>query len=100
MYSLTSPYSFSCGNLVPSVFKGSPRFTLIGRASGGGTCAALPCPTASGALFSLSGTKQLSTVKNGSLYDIDRGVEPDFGIDKIATFYDREQLVDCIHDLK
>ena len=100
VYCLTSPASFSCGNLVPAVFKGSPRITLLGRASGGGTCAVLPCSTASGALFSLSGCKQLSTVKNGSFYDIDRGIEPDFGIDKIETFYDRSQLAEYIHMLR
>ncbi|MBO4903742.1 MAG: hypothetical protein J5367_00810, partial [Lachnospiraceae bacterium] len=35
LYCLTSPVSFSCGNLVPSVFKSSTYVTLIGQTSGG-----------------------------------------------------------------
>ena len=35
LYCLISPCSFSCGNLVPSVFKQSDKVTLIGKTSGG-----------------------------------------------------------------
>lgn len=100
VYCLISPQSFSCGNLVPAIFKGSPRITLIGRASGGGTCVVQPCTTACGTMIQISGNTQISTVKNGSFYDIDKGIEPDFGIDKAETFYNREQLVDFINSLK
>ena len=34
VYCLTSPVSFSCGNLVPCVFKNSNQVTIIGRTSG------------------------------------------------------------------
>ena len=100
VYCLISPESFSCGNLVPAIFKDSPRITLIGRDSGGGTCVVQPCTAANGATFQISGPCQLSTIRNGSFYDIDRGIAPDFGIDKVETFYDREQLVEFIHSLK
>ena len=38
-------------------------------------------------------------IRNGSMYDIDKGVEPDFTISKYDTMYDREKLVDFIHNL-
>ena len=39
-------------------------------------------------------------MKNGSLYNVDTGIEPDATITKFDTFYDREKLVDFIHALK
>ena len=38
-------------------------------------------------------------IKNGAMYDIDKGVEPDFVISKYETMYDREKLVEFIHNL-
>ncbi len=32
----------------------------------------------------------MSTYKNGSFYDIDRGAEPDHYIDRISDYYDRK----------
>ena len=34
----------------------------------------------------------MSAYKNGSNYDIDRGIEPDYTINNIANYYDREAL--------
>ena len=98
-YCLISASSFSCGNLVPAAFKGVTGITLLGQTSGGGTCTVLPCTTASGAVFAMSGTRQISTVKNGSFYNVDLGVEPDFVLSRMETFYDREALVEYIHTL-
>ena len=98
-YCLISGSSFSCGNLVPAAFKGAPDITLLGLTSGGGTCTVLPCTTASGGVFTISGTCQISTVKNGSFYNIDLGVEPDFVLSRMESFYDREKLVEYIHTL-
>lgn len=98
-YCLISSVSFSCGNLVPAFFKGKNGITLLGKTSGGGTCAVLPFTTASGALFTISSPLQISMIKNGSMYDIDKGVEPDFVISKYETMYDREKLVEFIHNL-
>lgn len=98
-YILTSFQSFSCGNLVPSAMKDHPNVTLIGRTSGGGSCIVRPCTTASGTIFCISSPIQISTMKNGSLYNADQGVVPDFTISKYETFYDREKLVDFIHQL-
>ena len=96
-YCLISPYSFSCGNLLPGCFKESGIVTLIGQKSGGGSCVVRPCTTASGAVFQISGSKQLTTVINGSFYNIDQGIEPDIRLTKFESFYDREGLVELIH---
>ena len=100
VYCLTSPNSFSCGNLVPAALKGLYGITLIGQASGGGSCFVLPCTSASGAQFQISGTGQISSIKNGSFYNADTGVEVDVPIRDLETIYDREKLVDFIHNIK
>ena len=100
LYCIISPISFSCGNLVPAFFKESHRVTLIGQRSGGGSCVVLPCTSASGTTFQISGTKQIALVRNGSFYNVDQGVEPDITLTKIESFYDREGLVELIHNTK
>ena len=100
LYCLVSPVSFSCGNLVPAIFKDSNRVTLIGRKTGGGSCVVLPCTSASGTQFQISGTKQIAMVKNGSFYNVDQGVEPDIPLIHPESFYDREGLVELIHNTK
>ena len=98
-YCLISSLSFSCGNLVPAALKGAPNVTLLGRTSGGGSCVVRPCTTASGAVFLISSPKQISYVRNGSLYNVDQGTDPDCFISRLDTMYDRQKLVDFIHDL-
>jgi C-terminal processing protease CtpA/Prc len=100
LFCLTSPLSFSCGNLVPCVFKNSNDVTLIGRTSAGGSCVVLPLSTAYGSFFQISGPHRLAFTKNGSFYDIDQGAEPDFTIAFPETFYDREGLTDYINTLR
>ena len=97
---LTSPNSFSCGNLVPCALKSSNRATLMGRTSGGGSCVVLPLSTADGSAFQISGFLRLSYIKNGSFYDIDQGTEPDYPLMRPASFYDREALTEYINTLK
>ena len=97
LYCIISPLSFSCGNLVPAIFKESHRVTLIGQRSGGGACVVLPCTSASGTTFQISGTKQIAMVRNGSFYNVDQGVEPDIPLTRIESFYDRPGLVELIH---
>ena len=100
LFCLESPVSFSCGNLVPCAFKSSNKVTLLGRASGGGACVVLPLSTADGSAFRISGPLQLSFLKNGAFYDIDRGAEPDFPLMKPESFYDRPALVDYINAIR
>lgn len=99
LYCLISPVSFSCGNLVPAALKSSQKVTLIGRTTGGGSCSVQPMTTAYGTVFQVSSAMQMSFLKNGSFYDIDQGVEPDYYINNIANYYDREALTDFINNL-
>ena len=99
-FALITPVSFSCGNLVPSVFKNSNEVTLIGRTSGGGSCVVLPLSTAYGTHFRISGPNRLAFTKNGSFYDIDQGAEPDISLMFPESFYDREALTEYINTIK
>ena len=99
VYCLISPLSFSCGNLVPAVFKYSQRVTLMGRTSGGGSCIVRSMSSAWGSLFTISSQYRMSFFKNGSFYDIDQGVDPDIYLANIANFYDREKLTAYINNL-
>ena len=99
LYCLISPVSFSCGNLVPAALKSAQQVTLMGRTSGGGSCVVQPVSSAWGALFQISGAQRMSFLKNGSFYDIDQGIDPDYYIDDIAHFYDRKALTIYINGL-
>jgi hypothetical protein len=99
LFCMTAPNSFSCGNLVPSVLKNSHRVTNIGQTSGGGACVVHFLSTADGCAFQLSGPLRLAYTKNGSFYDIDQGVEPDFVIAKPELFYDREYMSKYVNEL-
>ena len=99
LYCLISPVSFSCGNLVPAALKSSQKVTLLGRTSGGGSCVVQPVSSAWGTVFQISGAQRMSFLKNGSFYDIDQGIEPDYYIDHIENFYNRAALTDYINSL-
>ncbi len=99
IFILVSPVSFSCGNLVPAALKASDKVTLIGRTTGGGSCILQPLSTAWGTFFQISGPLRMSFLKNGSFYDIDTGVAPDFTLIKPERYYDREKLTEYINGL-
>ena len=99
IYVMISPSSFSCANLVAAASK-AYYITLVGQPSSGGACVILPCCTASGALFQISGTKQLSIVRNGAFYNIDKGIEPDIYLSTREAFYDREWLAEYLHSIR
>ena len=99
LYCLTSPVSFSCGNLVPCLFKESGKVVLLGQTSGGGACVVHTSVAADGTIFCYSGNRHICTVKNGSYYSVDQGAAPDFTISDPAHFYDREWLTDFIANL-
>ncbi len=52
-----------------------------------------------GTEFQISGPIRMSYNKNGSFYDIDQGVAPDYVIPTPDQFYDREYLTGYINDL-
>ena len=47
----------------------------------------------------MSSNMRMSFLKNGSFYDIDQGVDPDYYIDKISNLYNRPALTDFINNL-
>ena len=99
VFCLISPLSFSCGNLLPAVFKNFQKATIIGRTSGGGSCTILPLSTAWGSSIQISGFNRMSFFKNGSFYDIDQGIDPDIYLTHISSFYNREKLTEYINGL-
>ena len=72
---------------------------LLGKTSGGGSCVVQHMTTAWGTTFQTSGYRRIAFVKNGSYYDVDRGVEPDHIIDTYEHFFDRNALTEYIHGL-
>ena len=99
LYCLISPVTFSCGNLVANVFRQCGKVTLLGRTSGGGSCTVQPVSSAWGTSFKISATRRMSFLKNGSLYDIDRGADPDYTISTPEKYYDRKALCTFINSL-
>ena len=101
LYCLTSRTSFSCGNLLPCLFKNSGKVSLIGQKSGGGACVVAPISLADGTVFRISGAKRLDYVKNGTFYSIDQGADPDFAISDLSFLYQngRADLVSYIDSL-
>ena len=99
LYCIISPYSFSCGNLIPNIFKASHKVTLLGQTSGGGSCTILPMSNAIGSMFQVSSPYRMSYRKNGSYYDTDTGIDPDVQIVKPENIYNRQALTDYINQL-
>lgn len=100
LYCITSGVTYSCANMVATVFKDSGKVTLIGRTSGGGSCCVQPLSTASGTLFRISGPYRFSFSKNGGFYDNDRGADPDVYVEDLGRLYDRayvNKLIDSIN---
>ena len=99
LFCLTSPFSFSCANLVPWAFKEEGSVKLLGGMTGGGSCVMMPVTTAWGTSYVISGPSRLSFLKNGAYYDVDQGVQPDYVISSYERFYDREDLIEFINSL-
>ena len=92
LFCLTSPVSFSCGNMVPAVLKASDRAAILGVTSGGGASCVHKTCAADGTCFWVSSKNVMSVSKNGSLYNVDTGVEPHYYINKPENFYDTEKI--------
>ena len=74
---LTSPMSFSCGNLFPSILKDA-GVPVMGATSGGGACAIQAMCTADGFCFQISSFRARLNTLDGD--NIDGGVTPDIPI--------------------
>lgn len=71
---LTSHFSFSCGNLLPTLAKDN-GIAVIGEKSGGGACMLLINFTSELMPFTISGYEKMITAKNE---DADYGITPDY----------------------
>ena len=81
----------------PMIEKG--KVTLLGKTSGGGSCVVQLLSTAWGTVFQISSSRRMSFLKNGSFYDIDQGVDPDYFINDSSNFYNRKALTAYINGL-
>ena len=91
---LISPYSFSCGNLLPSLLK-DYGICLLGMRSGGGSCSVLFNPSADGFGYSYSTHRCRLTNLKGE--NIDGGVEPDYKLE-LYDYFDIAKVGKLIED--
>lgn len=98
LFCLISPASFSCGNMVPAMLKSSDRVVLLGETSGGGSACVYPTMTADSTTFRISSRYVMSENKNGSNYDIDKGIEPHVRLQP-ETLYDRETICSIVANM-
>lgn len=89
---LTSDYSFSCGNLLPSIAH-DKGIALMGVRSGGGACAVYALSTPEGSFYQISSPMRLIN-KDGS--SIDDGIPVDFAFTEKAEdgSFDYSKLYD------
>lgn len=99
LFCLISPCSFSAANLAAAMLKASGRVTIIGASSSGGSTTVQPSSTADGTCFRISSKNVISLNKNGSNYDIDRGVEPHYYINKPTNFYDKDKIQALVNSI-
>lgn len=98
LFCLISPASFSCGNMVPAMLKSSDRVVLLGETSGGGSAVVYPTMAADSTTFRISSRYVMSENKNGSNYDIDKGIEPHVRLQP-ETLYDREKICSIVANM-
>ncbi|MDY5885337.1 MAG: S41 family peptidase, partial [Treponema sp.] len=99
LFCLISPASFSCGNMVPAMLKSSDRVVLLGETSGGGSACVYPTMAADSTTFRISSRYVLSENKNGSNYDIDKGIEPHVRLQP-ETLYNRKKICSIVANMK
>ena len=90
-YLLTSDFSFSCGNGLPTMAK-ADGVKLIGKKSGGGACPVATVCDGSGTLYNTSMPLRISSLqKDGTCVDNDDGNPVDYEIDE-TYWYDLPRL--------
>lgn len=99
LFCLISPASFSCGNMVPAMLKSSDRVVLLGETSGGGSACVYPTMAADSTTFRISSRYVMSENKNGSNYDIDKGIEPHVRLQP-ETLYNKEKICSIVANMK
>ena len=91
---LTSTFSFSCGNLLPALLK-DYGICLLGKKSGGGSCAVLYSPSADG--FGFTYSTHRNRLNNLKGENIDEGIEPDYPLE-VDEFFDIPKIGKLIED--
>ena len=93
LYCLVSPATYQCGNLVAQALKASHRVTLVGTCTGGGSFQTATALTASGSAFSYASNTQFNYVENGSVYDVEHGIDAAIQVASPQSLYNRTALV-------
>ena len=97
IYILTSPNSFSCGNLFPIRAQNQGTATIIGKKSGGGECVVGAAQLPSGRGISYSSTSRLVIMDNDKpQFVVEDGVTPDIDLE-YYQFYNIDGLEDVIN---
>ena len=99
LFCLIAPCSFSCGNLVPAMLKASNNVTILGVSSSGGSSCVQNSSAADGTVIQMSSKNVMSISKNGSNYDIDKGVEPHYFINKPENFYTPTTIKELVNNI-
>ena len=99
LFCLIAPCSFSCGNLVPAMLKASNNVTILGVSSSGGSSCVQNSSAADGTVIQMSSKNVMSISKNGSNYDIDKGVEPHYFINKPENFYNPTTINELVNNI-
>ena len=98
-YILTSPYSFSCGNMFPYVAKANDIATVIGQQSGGGACTVSFTVTPDGMPYRISGLARTGDLADPTKHD-DLGVKVDADCQvALNHFYDDAYLSEFVNNL-
>ena len=97
-YILDSEFSFSCGNLLPTILKTKNSATLIGKHAGGGICIVSAFATASGTVLRNSCNKVSASYDQNAHQFVayEDGVPCDYELD-YSIYYNPEALYTAIH---
>ena len=97
VFCMESETSFSCGNMLPAVFRYNAAATMIGRTGAGGPCTVMYASSAVGDFYRFSG-HDLTVLPDGKggYKDVDGGIEPELVLTN-AQMYDNAALLEQLH---
>lgn len=84
--------------MVPAMLKSSDRVVLLGETSGGGSAVVYETMAADSTIFQISSRYVMSENKNGSNYDIDKGIEPHVRLQP-ETLYNKEKICSIVANM-
>ena len=98
IYLLTSGFSFSCGNALPTMAK-TAGVTIIGQQSGGGACAVKTYSDGCGSIFNTSNQNQIVYKDpDGNYINNDQGIPVDYELTQ-DNWYDLAKLNAFVNSL-